>query len=400
MRCSKCGKEVSIGDIFCSKCGSEIQIVPDYNVFGDEFSDVMQQSESYRAQEEKENEEKMKAAEKKAKDNKRKNIAILCITLSVILFIAIALVITIFVTSGNNKKSFNYNFTKAEESLKSGNLSEALQYVNDALSADENNIYAGLLKAEILAEQDKYKESIRVLRDIIELYPDNLKAYNLIIEYCIEVSDYDTISELAESVKEQSIYALFEDYLADAPKFSIKAGNYDEVLTLTLTTSEGAQIYYTTDGTSPKNFGVLYTGEITLEEGMTTVRAYATNDFGVVSEEVEATYFIAVSLPDKPEVSVPSGTYTEEQLITIYVPVGWSAYYTWDDTTPTEESIKYEGPFEMIPGNNVLRIVFINDEEPHRQSEVAQYHYVYTPGEGEADDSADESSDDSEDENE
>ena len=88
MRCSKCGKEVSIGDIFCSKCGSEIQIVPDYNVFGDEFSDVMQQSESYRAQEEKENEEKMKAAEKKAKDNKRKNIAILCITLSVILFIA------------------------------------------------------------------------------------------------------------------------------------------------------------------------------------------------------------------------------------------------------------------------------------------------------------------------
>lgn len=377
MKCSKCGKVVSLGDIYCSQCGSEIQIVPDFNVFGDDISDVIQQKENTRGNETKEQKEEInKEQEKKVKDNRKKNITILCISLGVISFIAIVLVASIFITSKKNSKSFNYNFSRAEEYYENGMLSEALEFVNYALNADSDNVYAGILKAEILEKQDKYDYAIEVLKDIIAAHPDNLKAYNLIIKYCIEISDYETIAELADKVKDEAIYALFEDYIAEAPKFSLKAGNYDQEKRLTITTNDEAIIYYTIDGTSPKNFGILYTDEIVLGEGVTTVRAYATNEHGVMSEEVEATYIIAVSLPDKPEVSVPSGTYTEVQKITIYVPVGWTAYYTWDDTIPSEESEKYTGPFDMINGNNVLRIVFIKDSEPHKRSEVAQYHYV------------------------
>lgn len=392
MKCSKCGKVVSLGDVYCSQCGTEIQIVPDYNVFGDDFSDVIQQKENNRnaeikaAEEERRELEKEKEREReqKAKELKKKNIIILSVSLGVIALIAVILIISIFITSNKNSKSFNYNYSMAEEYFDNGMYTEALEYVNYAVKADEDNVYAGLLKAEILGKQKQYDEAVEVLKSVISYHPENIRAYNLIIKYCVELSDFDTISDLAEDVKDnKEIYSMFKDYIAEKPEFSIKPGNYNEELQVSLTTTSEAIIYYTTDGTSPKNNGILYTDEIILEEGKTTIRAYATNEHGVVSEEVEGTYIISISLPDKPEVSVPSGTYKETQEITIYVPVGWSAYYTWDGSIPTEESNLYTEPFEMITGNNVLSVIFINDEEPHKMSDVAYYNYIYYPEETE-----------------
>ena len=392
MKCSKCGKTVALGDVYCSQCGTEIQIVPDYNVFGDDFSDVIGQKETNRnaeikaAEEEKREleREKEREREQKAKEIKKKNIIILSVSLGVIALIAIVLIISIFITSKKNSKSFNYNYSLAQEYFDNEMYTEALQYVNNALDADEDNVYAGVLKAEILGKQTKFKDAIAVLRTVINYHPDNLKAYSLIIEYCVESSDFKTITELAEEVKDnKTLYAMFKDYLATAPIFSHKPGNYNEEFELILSTNEDAVIYYTTDGTSPKNNGILYTNEIALQEGITTIRAYATNEHGVVSEEIEGTFIIAVSLPDKPEVTVPSGTYSEMQIITIYVPVGWSAYYTWDGSVPTLESFLYTEPFEMIEGNNVLSVIFINNEENHKMSEVAYFNYIFYPEDSE-----------------
>lgn len=385
MKCSKCGKEVALGDIYCSQCGSEIQIVPDYNVFGDDFSDVIQQKEQNRnidtksAEEEKKELEKQREIEQKVKEAKKKNMIILCVSLGVIALIALILIISIVITSNSNKKSFNYNFSMAEECFENDMLDDALIYADLALKADSDNVYAGLLKAEILGEQKKFEDAIEVLYDVIEYHPSNIRAYNLIIHYCMEISDHDAIKELAKDVEDDKVAELFSDYIADTPTFSHKPGNYGDEITLTLSTKSNSIIYYTIDGTSPFNNGVLYTDEILLTEGVTTIRAYATNEHGIVSDEVEGTYVVSLSLPDKPEATVPSGTYKEAQIITIYVPVGWTAYYTWDGTVPTEESNIYTEPFEMIAGNNVLSIIFINDEEPHKMSDVAYYNYIYYP---------------------
>lgn len=54
-------------------------------------------------------------------------------------------------------------------------------------------------------------------------------------------------------------------YQADSPIFSQEGGSYDHVLKLTLTTStEGAVIYYTTDGSEPSPSSNRYTGPILL----------------------------------------------------------------------------------------------------------------------------------------
>ena len=37
MKCANCGSELRDGCLYCSNCGKEAQIVPDYNVFEDEY---------------------------------------------------------------------------------------------------------------------------------------------------------------------------------------------------------------------------------------------------------------------------------------------------------------------------------------------------------------------------
>ena len=37
MKCIYCGKELAEGELFCSACGKAVQIVPDYNVYDDDY---------------------------------------------------------------------------------------------------------------------------------------------------------------------------------------------------------------------------------------------------------------------------------------------------------------------------------------------------------------------------
>ena len=37
MKCIYCGKELAEGELFCPACGKAVQIVPDYNVYDDDY---------------------------------------------------------------------------------------------------------------------------------------------------------------------------------------------------------------------------------------------------------------------------------------------------------------------------------------------------------------------------
>ena len=37
MKCIYCGSELKEGSLFCSHCGKEVQIVPDYNIYDDDY---------------------------------------------------------------------------------------------------------------------------------------------------------------------------------------------------------------------------------------------------------------------------------------------------------------------------------------------------------------------------
>ena len=88
-------------------------------------------------------------------------------------------------------------------------------------------------------------------------------------------------------------------YVAE-PVFSVEAGTYSEPFSVTMTTStDGAAIYYTTDGTDPSAQSTRYTAAVTISQ-TTTLKAVAVKD-GNTSNVTTATYVVGSSQGPAPE---------------------------------------------------------------------------------------------------
>ena len=80
------------------------------------------------------------------------------------------------------------------------------------------------------------------------------------------------------------------------PAFSLAEGIYTSVQSVTIsTTTDGATIYYTTDGTEPTTGSSVYSSEISVGETM-TIKAIAAKEGMITSSVASATY--TINLPD------------------------------------------------------------------------------------------------------
>jgi N-acetylneuraminic acid mutarotase len=133
-----------------------------------------------------------------------------------------------------------------------------------------------------------------------------------------------------------------------SPDFSLKAGPYSSAQTLTITdATQGATIYYTTNGTTPTTSSTKYTGAISITQDE-TIEAIATATGLSPSAVTIAAYTISAVEP-----AVLS------QIITISeATTGATVYYTIDGTTPTTASKKYTGPV-TISGSQVLKFIAV-----------------------------------------
>ncbi|MGD0941772.1 MAG: chitobiase/beta-hexosaminidase C-terminal domain-containing protein [Terracidiphilus sp.] len=125
------------------------------------------------------------------------------------------------------------------------------------------------------------------------------------------------------------------------PTFSVAGGTYTTAQSVSLSDStSGATIYYTTDGTPPtKTSYIQYAGAITVSS-TETIEAVGVlsgeNDSAVAS----ATYTINLTTA-APAFSVPGGTYTAAQTVTLSdSSSGATIYYTTDGSTPSASNGK------------------------------------------------------------
>jgi hypothetical protein len=135
---------------------------------------------------------------------------------------------------------------------------------------------------------------------------------------------------------------------AATPAFSVAAGTYTTVQTVTITdTTTGAAIYYTTDGSTPTTKSTLYSGPVTV--GVTeTLNAIATATGFASSPVASALYTINLPTAATPTFSVAAGTYTTPQTITITdATTGAAIHYTTDGSTPTASSTLYTAPITV-----------------------------------------------------
>lgn len=379
MKCKKCGLVVKTGEVYCQNCGTEIQIVPDYSAFEEDITSAISTHEKatvYQKKQELEEEfEKTIKNETAPKKKDKKKIALI-ITLSVIVVAALALCVSVFFSNRKKNQSFAYQYERAESYYNNQLPDKALEAIDRALNIESENEQALLLKATILNSLNRENEAINTLLTLIQVNPNSYDAYRMLVDVYAEKGDYKSIAELAKnSMQNEMIVGLFAGYVPVAPKFKQIPGNYEDILKLEIQTDSNSQVFYTIDGSSPISNGLVYTQEIELQPGEYTIKVVSTNEYGIFSEEVEGHYVIQQTIPDKPIVSLPSGTYKTAEKITISVPDGCVAYYTWDGSIPNASSFKYSGPFDIIEGNNILSVIIMNAN--NKCSEVARFNYIY-----------------------
>jgi hypothetical protein len=137
------------------------------------------------------------------------------------------------------------------------------------------------------------------------------------------------------------------------PAFSPAAGTYTSSVSVTITSSTpGATIHYTTDGSTPTTSSAVYTGAIVLNQSA-TVRAMAAAS-GMTNSAVASAAYTVQQQVATPAFSPAGGTFTSSVSVTLTCSTpGATIHYTTDGSTPTTASPAYTGPIPVTQTRTV-----------------------------------------------
>lgn len=159
------------------------------------------------------------------------------------------------------------------------------------------------------------------------------------------------------------------------PIFTPPGGNYgqDQQVSLSCATY-GAEIRYTTDGSTPPANSTVYSAPFVVELG-TTVRAIATKAGMEDSDVVSAFY---TSTVEDPMIAPAAGTYFSTQSVTMSCPTaGAEIRYTYDGSEPTESSYLYATPFVVSETMTIKARAFMENWTPSQT--VAAAYEIHIP---------------------
>nr|WP_296958893.1 chitobiase/beta-hexosaminidase C-terminal domain-containing protein [uncultured Mediterraneibacter sp.] len=444
MRCAHCGANIPDDRLICPECGTEVQMVPDYNPLDDVLTrevkgsvedvtrpirtdDIKRQRQKSqpqknpsqnrninstrvlnedemerlrqvrrenvrraKAQNQRQNTGQMRRSsgdpeqdayerrrqqrvrQREAARKKRRNLLI-------VLFLLLVLIgVGIFVGYQN---SYTGVIKKGNEALQAGDYSAAQTYFNRAIVKDKSRAEAYKGLSDVYADQDDLDGAESVYLTALETQPSNEKLYQAAIEFYLDNDQVDKISTLLEDCEDTKVLKAVQKYVSDAPTFSLEEGSYTEVQQVTISSSTGGTIYYTTDGTDPTTSSTKYTEAVLIQkEGQTEIRAIAVNAEGIPSAVASAEYTIEFPIEDAPAVSPSTGQYSSATQITITVPDGYTAYYTMDGSDPTSDSTRYEGPIDMPMGTTTVFNAILVNNQNGKATSVTTRTYLTTEG--------------------
>ena len=384
MICKKCGVEFENGLVYCPKCGESIQLVPEYNVLEEELlSRVVEDKDKSKDDKFASGVYKSTSSTPKPENpNKNTKAEPLIFTkkIKTIIFIAVILIAilgSLMIIPYLGTHSYDSLMNNAVSAENDAQYAKALGLYEEAYGLQEDSFEAIYGLGRMYFRVKDYENAIIMLNKALEYDPDNQKIYTYLLSSYDAIGDSESIYNLASTVENPELEELISAYIMLPPSFSIEGGEYDKDLMIQLTCTGDYQIFYTINGKSPVTSGKLYSKPITLTEGTTVIKAVTQNKSGEYSDIVSQEYTITYPKLSMPVVSPTDGIYYEDTMITITVPEGCRAYYTWDGTNPAIGGIQYIEPFPVIQGSSVLSVVII--DENGNVSPMYRGNYIYQP---------------------
>lgn len=375
MKCINCGGEIKSEYNNCPFCGKALQIVPDYSIYDDDDINIIiegtkdiesTKNKAYIQKQKEQQQIEKKKALAEAKEKKKKMMTIAAVTTGVLLIVLIIAAKVVIDTNNNN--SYSYQMKMGDGAMIKGDVESAEKYYLQALSLAEADIRVRLDLADLYIKKEEPDKAIVYLEEIIqnEITSENegkiVSAYKKLIEIYEAKEDIKAIVALKKNVTNTKVLKEFADYIVHVPKISLDSGTYEEAIELSFAADKGLEIYYTLDGSSPITNGTLYVNSFEIKEaGMHTVKFVSKNAKGIYSDVVTETFVIKFLAPADPVVTPNGGTFDIPTHVYITVPEGCSAYYTWDRTDPTEQSMLYVSPILIPEGYNMLSVIIIDN---------------------------------------
>ena len=371
MICSKCKNEIENGLIYCPHCGESIQLVPNYDILEEELltsivedkDKTVEFAEGVYANVEEQsliNSGDLQSLNNANTDgpeysNRRFVVRVSIITGTLILF-----VLLIFVIINLYTNSYNYLYQHAVDAESIGKYTDATYYYREAALADDKSYDAVYNWGRMCFEIKDYNNCVEAMLAAHELDSTSTDIYIYLTKSYYALGETKKIYDLLGNTENQDVRELITSYIIFPPSFSIEEGEYNQDIELEIKSIDGYDIFYTLDGKDPTIQGFKFRHNVILTEGTTTINAVCCTEDGEYGEIVSKTYTISYDAPSMPIVTPSGGVFFEETLISIEVPEGASAYYTWDGSTPTEASTLYTGSFPVLPGGSVLSVIIID----------------------------------------
>ena len=275
------------------------------------------------------------------------------------------------------QNSYTGVMKKGYSALQAGNYEQAESYFNRAIVKDKSRAEAYTGLSEIYIEQNDLDSAESVFLSALGSQPTNADLYQAAIDFYMDTEQLEKISPLLADCEDETVLNAVSDYVSAAPSFSLEGGTYSEVQEVTISSSTGGTIYYTTDGTDPTASSEEYREPILLQnEGEVVIKAIAINDKEIPSIVSSAKYTIEFPIASAPAVNPATGQYTEPTQITITVPDGYTAYYTMDGTTPTSDSERYTGPVDMPENSQIIFNAVLINNNNGKATDVTTRNYI------------------------
>ena len=416
MICPKCGTEIKEGYLYCQKCGEEVIMVPDYEVeleagIEETISEVAEMMADTIVVEAKEPDAGIYADSTGKPDfdedvqglsqepagkrvdhgsvsdgnifvrfisrmTNRKSVGPgIVIAAAIVLGLVLVFGILKITRTVQDYYDFDFQYEKARSEFADGDYEAVVSTARHVVSLRPAEEKPRLLLADSYFKLEKYDEAIAVLTDLLKDFPQDQTIYERLIANYETEGDIDSIIRLSGQAGNAAISALFDDYVSDAPEFSVDSGSYFEPQSVRLMSSKGGTIYYTVDGSEPDKNSEVYTTPIRIDEGETVLSAIHINEKGIASEVIQKTYTVKIIATEVPQVITEGGDYTVPKLIKVKSPQSGTIYYTTDGTDPElSNSKEYEQPLPMPLGKSEYRFAIISDSGVSSEVVTVKYN--------------------------